>query len=275
MTSRGAKITLYWLERSRAQRVMWLMEELSIPYDIKTFKRNPNGTAPPELKKIHPLGKSPVISIETPDSPKPMVLAESGVILEYLVDHFGAGSTLVPKRYRDGLEGQIGGETEAWMRYQYYMQYAEGSFMPPILIQLLMNALRARQDPLQLIVWATPRVAIKQAPVPFFVRPLTGLVAGKVSSEFLAKELETHFKFFEDQLASAPGGGPYLCGDILTTADIQMILPLQAAASLSIIGADDKYPKVVEYVKRLERSDAYMAAVRKVEELEGKPFVAV
>lgn len=119
---------------------MWLMEELNLSYEIKTFKRGPNGIAPPELKQIHPLGKSPIVSILPPGATEPMVMAESGPILEYFLDHFGgAEAALIPKRYIDGKEGQLGGETESWMRYRYYMHYAEGSLMSPIQVQLIMN----------------------------------------------------------------------------------------------------------------------------------------
>lgn len=115
------------------------MEELNLSYEVKMFKRGPNGIAPPELKEFHPLGKSPIVSIQAPSMAKPLVLAESGPILEYFLDHFGAESNLVPKRYAHGEEGQLGGETESWMRYRYYMHYAEGSLMSPIQVQLIMN----------------------------------------------------------------------------------------------------------------------------------------
>lgn len=94
--------------------------------------------APPELKQVHPLGKAPVLTIETPAAPgKPIVLAESGLIFEYIVDNFG--SSLVPKRYLAGKEGQVGAETEGWLRYRYLMHYAEGSLMPLLVTNLLMN----------------------------------------------------------------------------------------------------------------------------------------
>ena len=105
-------------------------------YEVKTYKRQ-RMLAPPEFKKIHPLGKSPIISIETENTPKPIVLAESGLIAEYLIDHLAP--RLVPKRYAEGKEGQLGGETESWLRYRYYMHYAEGSLMPFLLIQLVVN----------------------------------------------------------------------------------------------------------------------------------------
>lgn len=121
---------------------MWLMEELNLSYDIKTYKRGPNGIAPPELKQIHPLGKSPIVSVQPPDASQPMILVESAVIIEYFLDHFGGpGTSLIPPRYQPGREGQLGGETEAWKRYRHYMHYAEGSLMSPIQVQLIMNGM--------------------------------------------------------------------------------------------------------------------------------------
>lgn len=97
-----------------------------------------NHLAPPELKEIHPLGKSPVISVEGPGSSKPIVLAESGTIVEYLCDYFA--QHLVPKRYQEGKEGQVGGETEQWVRYRFFMHYAEGSLMGMLLLALIMDS---------------------------------------------------------------------------------------------------------------------------------------
>lgn len=127
------------LEKSRAQRIVWLLEELNIPYEIETFKRKADMTAPDELKKIHPLGKSPVITISTLNCPEPLALAESAVIIEYLCTHFGGGK-LIPERYAEGKEGQVGGETEAWMRYQYFMHYTEGSLAPFLVMKVVMDS---------------------------------------------------------------------------------------------------------------------------------------
>jgi glutathione S-transferase len=116
---------------------LWLLEELKVDYELKTYKRQ-NMFAPPELKEVHPLGKSPLVSVETEATSKPLVLAESGLITEYLAENFGPW--LVPKKYQEGKDGQTGGETEGWLRYRYYMHYAEGSLMPMLLIALLMNS---------------------------------------------------------------------------------------------------------------------------------------
>ena len=125
------------LEKSRSQRILWLLEELKVEYELKTYKRK-NMLAPPELKQIHPLGKSPIISVQAEGMSEPLVLAESGLIIEYIIDHFGPH--LAPKRYKEGKEGQVGGETEEWIRYRYFMYYGEGSLMPYLVILLLMNS---------------------------------------------------------------------------------------------------------------------------------------
>ena len=112
------------------------MEELHLDYEVKTYKRN-GGLAPEELKNIHPLGKSPILTVHSEALTKPLVLAESGAMIEYLIDHFG--NRLAPKKFLDGQEGKIGGETEEWMRYRYYMHYAEGSLMPYLVISIVMK----------------------------------------------------------------------------------------------------------------------------------------
>lgn len=127
------------LDQSRSQRVLWLLRECKdkIDYEIKVYKRGKDYLAPDDLKKNHPLGKSPQITIEAPTIDKPIVLAESGTMTEYMCDHFAPH--LVPKRWQAGKEGQVGGETEEWMRYRYFMHFAEGSLMTLMLIGLFMD----------------------------------------------------------------------------------------------------------------------------------------
>jgi len=245
--NQDAKVTLYWLEQSRAQRIVWLLEELEIPYDLKIFKRNNVKQAGPELKQIHPLGKSPVVSIEVTENPNPLILAESGPIVEYLIEHFGPH--LIPKRYGEGKEGQIGGETESWLRDRYFTHYTEGSLMALMLIQLMVRNIR-------------------EAPVPFFIRPVTKMISGKVDSIFLQHNLATHLDFLESQVNSPPGGGRFLCGDDLAGADIMMSYPLEAAVTRGIITAD-KHPGLTGYLQRIRERDAYKRAVSKIVEIEG------
>lgn len=126
------------LDASRAQRVVWLLEECTgIDYHLDIYKRQ-QMQAPPELKKVHPLGKSPVVTVNAPGRSEPIVLAESAVIFEFLVEYFAPH--LIPKKYQDGREGKVGGETEEWLRYRYFMHYAEGSLMPLLVTGFLFSS---------------------------------------------------------------------------------------------------------------------------------------
>lgn len=152
--TKAPKITLHWLEWlsdgsflvanfarlevSRSHRILWLLEELQIPYELRTWKRGSDKRADPGLKEIHPLGKSPILTVDREDGQDPLVLIESAAIVEYLCDYYGRW--LVPARFKSGYEGQIGHETESWVRYRTYMHYAEGSLMPLNLIALLMSS---------------------------------------------------------------------------------------------------------------------------------------
>ena len=130
-------LTFRRLNKSRSQRVLWLLEEMKLDCELKIYHRQ-NMLAPKELKDIHPLGKAPIITVETEATPKPLVLAESGFMFEYLIDHFGPG--LAPERYQKGKDGQVGGESEEYMRYRYLFHYAEGSLMPLLVTALLLNS---------------------------------------------------------------------------------------------------------------------------------------
>ncbi|KKK20725.1 hypothetical protein ARAM_002705 [Aspergillus rambellii] len=242
------KVTLYWLEKSRAHRILWLLEELNVPYEVKTFQRGADMLAPPELKEIHPLGKSPVIAIESPGASKPLVLAESGLIVEYLCDHFG-GERLIPTRYSKGKEGQVGGETEEWMRYRYYMHFSEGSLMPFLVMKLLMDSL-------------------KNAPIPFFLKFIPQMVANQVEAQFLNRNITTTLEFLEGQLETSPEGGPFFCGSKVTAADIMMSFPLIAANARMPL--KDQYPMLARFVENVEQEEGYKRANAKIEQIDGK-----
>ena len=114
-------IIVHHLENSRSQRILWMLEELGLPYEIKRYERNKaTMLAPPELRQVHPLGKSPVIADEG------RVIAETGAIVEYLVEK--ADGRLGPPAHRDGL-----------LRYRHFIHYAEGSLMPPLLLKLVLG----------------------------------------------------------------------------------------------------------------------------------------
>ncbi|KAL8856500.1 MAG: hypothetical protein Q9178_006899 [Gyalolechia marmorata] len=235
----------YELEKSRAQRILWLLEELKIDYELKTYKRV-NMLAPPELKKVHPLGKSPLVSVQAEGAAEPLVLAESGLITEYLVEHFGP--SLAPKRYQEGKDGQIQGETEEWLRYRYFMHYAEGTLMPYLVTALLLRTIKEKS--------------------PFFIRPIASAIVGNVESMYLNPNLEQNFKFLENQVKSAPDNGGYLCGAKLTAADILMSFPLSAAKGRAGL-TKEKYPALWDYVDRLEAMEGNKRASQKIIEVDG------
>lgn len=270
---------------------------------MQVFHRNPKTKlAGPELKKVHALGKSPVISITPAGSTEATLIAESGFITEYLTEHFGdksAGSVL-PKRWKDGQEGKVCGETEEWMRYKYFLHYAEGSLMTLMLLSLValrksLLSFHGRRTSLNrswlraffcaayshhveasnsLAKRANMSTEIKAAPgAPFFVKPITNRISKQLFDSFIGPNVKTHFEFLEGNLRTAvasESGKRYLCGPNLTAADILMSFPLIAAKG-GRAGAIDKatYPLLVEYIATLEGEAGYKKSIDKIIEVEG------
>jgi glutathione S-transferase len=213
-------IVVHHLNDSRSQRVLWLLEELEIPYRIERYQRDPKTMlAPPELKKIHPLGKSPVIT----DGDR--TIAESGAIIEYLAEVHGGGR-LVPAK-----------GTDAHFRCRYWMHYAEGSAMPPLLLKLVFDR-------------------IKTTPVPFFVKPIVKQIADKALTSFVQPQLTLHLDHIERTLASSP----WFAGDEMTIADIQMSFPLEAATARAGLDASCR-PAAWKYVQKIHARPAYQRAL--------------
>ena len=127
------------LDGSRAQNILWLLEELEVPYELEIHHRNSLGLAPPELAKIHPLGKAPILTITPPEGSEAVVLAEGPFIAEYVTEHWGKDKNLVPKQWKDGQEGKILGETEEWLRFKYLLYFVEGTLFPYLLMFLILN----------------------------------------------------------------------------------------------------------------------------------------
>ncbi|PYI27541.1 putative glutathione S-transferase [Aspergillus indologenus CBS 114.80] len=274
--NRGAKIILHSLERSRSQRILWLLEELRLTYEIRPYQRDATQRAPAALKHLHPLGKAPVLSILAPSGPpSPLILAESAAIVEYLVDHFlppraahSPGPLTLPPRWTAGRENTPAGETAAWLRYRYLMHYAEGSLMPVVVTRILMDV-------------------VQNAPAPFFVKPVLGIVPAIVNREYTQPNLETHFGFLEGLLGgiageagavaaggAAGGAASYLAGTQFTPADILMSYPLVIAEEIQAIDPE-RFPRLRGYVRGLRGMEGYRRAVRVLEEVEGqayKPF---
>jgi glutathione S-transferase len=219
-------LTVHHLENSRSQRILWLLEELGEPYEIVHYKRNPETQlAPPELKAVHPLGKSPVVT-----DGQGLVLAESGAIIETLVERLGPDRLAPPAGSPD------------FDRYRYWLHYAEGSAMPPLLLKLVFDK-------------------VKKAPMPFFVKPIAKAIVGKVNSSFIDPQLKTHLDFMEGEL----GKRAWFAGENFSGADIQMSFPLEAAASRG--GLDASRPRLMDWLSRIHARPAYQRALAR-----GGPF---
>ena len=212
-------IVVHHLNNSRSQRVLWMLEELGLRYEIRRYQRDRKTMlAPPELRSVHPLGKSPVI--EDGD----LKLAESGAILEYLAGRYGEGR-LVP------AEG-----TPERLRYTYWMHYAEGSAMPPLLMKLVFSR-------------------IESGPMPFFVRPVARGIARRVLDGFVEPNIARHLDYMEGELRERD----WFAGAEFSAADIQMSFPLEGAAARG--GLDASRPKLMDFLDRIHARPAYRRAI--------------
>jgi glutathione S-transferase len=216
-----AMITVHHLEDSRSQRVLWLLEELGLEYEIELYRRDPQTMlAPDSLKEIHPLGRSPVIEDDG------RVVAESGAIIEYLVERHGRGR-LIPAA-----------DSDERLRYTYWLHYAEGSLMPMLLLKIVFDRLG-------------------KPPMPLLMRPAATLIAAGVKAKFVTPRITEHLDFIEAELAQRE----WFAGDEFTAADIQMSFPLEAAAARAGIGAER--PHVQQFVDRIHARPAYKRALER------------
>lgn len=214
-------ITVHHLENSRSQRVLWLLEELGLAYRIKRYERDPKTRlAPDALRKVHPLGKSPVITEAG------TTIAESGAIIEYLIDRHGAGR-LAPAA-----------GTPERLRWTYWLHFAEGSAMAPLMMKLVFDK-------------------IASTPVPFFIKPVTRMIAAKGMSAYARPNLERQFDFMEGELSRSL----WFAGDEFSAADIQMSFPLEAAAEGA--GLDASRPKLMAFLERIHARPAYLKALER------------
>jgi glutathione S-transferase len=213
-------LCVHHLNNSRSQRVLWLLEELGLPYEVKRYARNPETMlAPAELRKVHPLGKSPVVTDGD------LTLAESGAILEYLVEKYGAGRFIPAAGTPDRL------------RYTYWLHYAEGSAMPPLLLKLVFDR-------------------VETAKMFFLAKPIARMIARRAKSSFIDPQLAAHLAFMESELKKAP----WFAGPELTAADVQMSFPLEAAQSRAGL-RKATHPRLYDFLQRIHARPAYQRAL--------------
>ena len=212
-------LTVHHLNNSRSQRVLWLLEELGVPYEIVRYQRLPTMLAPPELRAIHPLGKSPVIT------DRGNTIAESGAIIEYIVSTYGEGRLIPPAG------------TPERMRFTYWLHYAEGSAMPPLLLKLIFGFMPKR--------------------APALMRPLVRAISNKALETMVNPQLKTHMAFWESELSTSE----WFAGPEFTAADIQMSFPLEAASGRA--GLRQGHPKAIAWLDRIHARPAYQRALEK------------
>jgi glutathione S-transferase len=201
--------------------VLWLLEELGLAYEVRRYQRDAKTMlAPPALRAVHPLGKSPVIQDGE------VTLAESGAILEYLVGRHGNGR-LIPAA-----------GTPERLRYTYWMHFAEGSAMPPLLMKLVFDR-------------------IEKAPMPFFVRPVARAIARRAKGTFVQPNIDRSLDFMEGELANSD----WFAGAEFSAADVQMSFPLEAARVRG--GLDAKRPRLMAFLERIHARPAYRRAIDK------------
>ncbi|NLU12805.1 MAG: glutathione S-transferase [Gammaproteobacteria bacterium] len=218
-------ITVHHLNNSRSQRILWMLEELDLPYEIKRYQRDAKTMlAPDSLRQVHPLGKSPVITDGA------LTIAESGVIIDYLA-----------RTYGDPAARPAPG-SQQWIDYNYWLHYAEGSLMPFLLLRLVF-------------------AKIKTSPMPFFVKPVAKGIADKTAKQFINPQLHNHLDFIEAHL----GKNQWFLGDELSVADFQMSFPLEAALARGIVGRNrpnianyvKRYQARPAYQRALEKGGEY------------------
>ncbi len=220
-------LIVHHLETSRSHRVLWLLEELGVPYELRTYRRDPKTRlAPPELKAIHPLGKSPVITHGS------LVVAESGAILEYL------GDTYADQAPPDLAQLVPAKGTPAYLRCRFWMHYAEGSLMNWLLMKLVF-------------------MSIPKQPMPFFVKPIARAICQQVQQKLIDPNLATALPFMDQELSRRP----WFAGDHLTLADFQMSFAVEAALSRALAGSD--YPALHGWLNKVRQRPAYQRAIQK------------
>ncbi len=212
-------LIVHHLNNSRSQRILWLLEELGVAYEVTRYERDSKTMlAPPELLAVHPLGKSPVITDDD------ITVAESGAIVEYLVDKYGAGRLTPPQG------------TPARRRYTYWLHYAEGSAMPPLLLKLIF-------------------ARIATAPMPWPLSAMARRISSSVHSSFISPQLARHLDYMEAEL----GKNLWFVGPEFTAADVQMSFPLEAAAARA--GLNASRPKLMAFLARIRAREAYQRAL--------------
>jgi glutathione S-transferase len=214
-------IVLHHLNNSRSQRILWLLEELNLEYEVKIYQRDSTtNLAPNTLTLIHPLGKSPIITDGD------VTVAESGAIIEYLIGTYCKGQLIDPQR-----------GNEVHRQYTYWLHFAEGTLMPPLVAKLVLDKVRTHAKP-------------------FFVKIIANKIVDKLMASYYGPIIAKNMDFIESHLAH----NAWFAGDQLSGADIQMSFPLEAAVAR---GNGKNFPNIAKFVEDIHARPAYQAALEK------------
>ena len=217
-------IIVHHLNNSRSQRILWMLEELGLKYEIKFHKRNPvSMLAPDSLKMVHPLGKAPIL-VDGPNT-----LVESGAILEYLVDKYGGGKFRPVANSPEGL------------RYTFWMHFAEGSAMTPLLLSLVFA--RVANPPVPL--------ALK-----LMIAPVAKVIVAEVNRMIIAPNLKSHQKYMESELSKST----WFAGEDFTAADVQMSFVVEASEARGGL-TKVSHPHLLAFLERIHARPAYRRAL--------------
>jgi glutathione S-transferase len=215
-------IVVHHLERSRSQRVLWLLEELGLSYEVVRYRRDPQTLlAPAALRAVHPLGKSPIVT-DGADT-----VAESGAITEFLLERYDGQGRLAPAP-----------GTPQRRRYTYWLHYAEGSAMPPLVWRLIFRRLPLAPLP---------------APVGLLIRPLLRRIAAGVQQGFIDPEVDLHLDYLEGELGKAL----WFAGAEFSAADILLSFPIESAAEGAAL---QNRPRLADFLARIRARPAYLRA---------------
>lgn len=216
-------IILHHLVQSRSNRIAWLLEALNLPYEIKVYQRDPKTYGAPEsLKQIDPLGKSPVITDGE------LVIAESGAIIEYLIDTYDTEQQFRPK------------DPKALLDYRYWLHFAEGSMMPLLVMRLVLSK------------------AVDK-PMPFFIKPVIKKFVQALNQYFIDPRIIPQLKLVDKHLSN----NKWFAGDELSGADFQMVLALQLAYMRFDM---TPYHHIKKYIEQVEKIESYQKAMKKLSE---------
>lgn len=220
-------LTLHHLNNSRSTRIIWLLEELGLDYELKSYQRGADKLAPQSLKSVHPLGKAPILQdVQDGDT---ITIAESGAIIEYILTSYDTKRTYQP---------DIG--SQAWRDCQFWLHFAEGSAMPPLVMSLVFGEIPKR--------------------APFVIKPIASAIAKQVMKNFVTPSITSTVELIESTLAKHA----YFAGDTLTAADFQMSFVVEALVSR----AQFAMPHARAWLAKVRARAAYQRALAKGGELK-------